>query len=92
MAYYSMISYYDPKVEAWTIPEAFLGADEESVKSFVQKLSRTMRAGMVAPENDGFQCFRVAVFDDDSCKFTVFEHPQHLIDLVVNKDVPEVKA
>ena len=80
MARYSLISYHDPKVGAWTIPEPILGCDEESIKNFVQQIERTIKAGKVKAENDGFECFRVGVFDDDEGKIYPCA-PEHLVDL-----------
>lgn len=81
MAKYSLISYHDPKIGSWTIPQPIQGIGEEAISDFVQNMERTIKAGKVAPENDGFECFRIGVFDDDEGKIIALPQPEHLIDL-----------
>ena len=83
MALHSLISYRDPVIDAWTVPQLIPGASEEVIKNFVEGLERTIRAGKVVKENDGFECYRVGVFDDNSGKVAVPEHPEFLIRLKV---------
>ena len=87
MAKYSLISYHDPKINSWTLPQPVNGIGEEAMQDFVQNVERTIKAGKVAPENDGFECYRVAVFDDDTGEIIVCPVKEHLIDLHAQKEV-----
>lgn len=81
MARYSLISYHDPKIDSWTIPQPIQGVSDEAIDAFIQNMQRTIKAGKVAPENDGFECFRIAIFDDDTGQIIPCPSKEHLIDL-----------
>lgn len=81
MAKFSLISYHDPKIDSWTVPQPINGVGEEAIQDFIQNMSRTIKAGKVAPENDGFECYRVAIFDDDTGQIIPCPSKEHLIDL-----------
>ena len=58
MAKYSLISYKDPKIGSWTVPQPIQGIGDEAIEAFVQNMQRTIKAGKVSPENDGFEFHR----------------------------------
>lgn len=92
MAFYSLISYKDPKIGAWTIPQAIQGADKESLDFFRQNMERTIKAGKIEKSSDGLECYRIGVFDDDTGKIHLLEQPEHIIDLHAPKDEHEARA
>ena len=81
MAKYSLISYKDPKIGSWTIPQPIQGIGDEAIEAFVQNMQRTIKAGKVPLESDGFECYRIGIFDDDEGKLIPLPQAQHLIDL-----------
>lgn len=80
---YTLISYRNPVIDTWTIPQPIAGVGEKAEREFVINTKRACLLGQVPPQNIGMEAWVVATFADGTGKIEVLEKPRLLVTLTI---------
>lgn len=80
---YTLISYRNPVIDTWTIPQPIQGVGDEAEQVFITGTKRACLLGQVPEQNIGMEAYAVGTFGDGTGKITVFDQPRLLVTLTI---------
>lgn len=89
---YTLISYRNPVIDTWTIPQPIAGVGEGAEREFIINTKRACLLGQVPQQNIGMEAYAVATFADGSGKIQVFDQPRLLVVLTIPSSTEKVSA
>ncbi len=89
---YTLISYRNPVIDTWTIPQPIAGVGEGAEREFIINTKRACLLGQVPQQNIGMEAYAVATFADGTGKITVFDQPRLLVVLTIPSSTEKVSA
>lgn len=80
---YTLISYRNPVIDTWSIPQPIQGVGEAAERDFIIGTKRACLLGQVPAQNIGMEAYVVATFADGSGKIEVLPQPRLLVTLTI---------
>lgn len=90
MAQYTLVSFYDEELPAWTLPQGVRGVEKTDIEAYKEDLIRSCRKGNVSPSNIGLMVFVIGQFDDNTGKVEMLDQPVFLLQLFKKEEVKEL--
>lgn len=80
---YTLISYRNPVIDTWTIPQPIAGVGEAAEREFIIQTKRACLLGQVKAENIGMEAYVMGTFADGTGKIEVLSQPRLLVVLTI---------